>query len=138
MRRSAHPAVIRATVALVAAAILTACSGGSPQPDTSTSASAVGGMAVCDQPTIEGVVKEDVNATYPGATFVSLDEFRCTDGWAVATATVDTSGSTVPAEFFLRAEGQFWVPTNIEDICGTPLAESDVPEPIYVAACGVQ
>ena len=124
--------------ALAACLALAACSGSSPDPDTSTSAATAGGMSVCDQPTIEAVVKDDVNATYPGATFVSLDDFTCADGWVSATATVDTGGSTVPAEFFLRAEGQFWIPTSIEDICSTPLAESDAPEAIYVAACGVQ
>lgn len=124
--------------ALAAVAAVSACSSPSPDPGPSPSGSVVGGMATCDQPTIEAAVAADVNATYPGATFVSLDDFACVEGWASATAQVETSGTTVPTEFFLRAEGQFWVPTSIEDICGTPLAESDVPEQIYVEACGVQ
>ena len=133
MRRLAG---VIAVLAAVAAA--SACSSSSPQPGPSPTDSAVGGMATCDQPTIEAAVAADVNATYPGATFVSLGDFACVDGWASATAQVETSGTTVPTEFFLRAEGQFWVPTSIEDICGTPLVESDVPEPIYIEACGVQ
>ncbi|MFM7211890.1 MAG: hypothetical protein ACKOFP_00325 [Actinomycetota bacterium] len=124
--------------ALAAGIALTACSGSSPEPGPTPSDSAVGGMATCDQATISAAVESDVNATYPGATFVSLDDFTCVEGWASATAQVDTSGTTVPTEFFLRAEGQFWIPTSIEDICSMPLAESDAPEEIYVAACGVQ
>ena len=135
MRR---PRLALALLVASTSAVLVGCSGSSPSPDTSSSSTAVGGQAVCDQPTIEAVVKEDVNATYPGATFVSLDDFSCESGWVAAKATVETSGTTIPAEFFLRAEGQFWVPTSIEDICGTPLAQSEVPEPIYIAACGVQ
>ena len=139
MRRP-HPAraLTLAVAALATAAVLSSCSGSSPSPDGSGSASSVGGQVACDKPTIEAAVKGDVNAAYPGATFVSLDDFSCADGWAAAKATVETSGTQVPAEFFLRAEGQFWVPTSIEDICAKPLAESGIPEPIYVAACGVQ
>ena len=129
---------LTAAAAIAAVSLLSACSGSSPDPGPSPSGSAVGGMATCDEPTITAAVEADVNATYPGATFVSLDEFTCADGWVSATAQVETSGTTVPTEFFLRAEGQFWIPTSIEEICGTPLAESDVPEEIYVAACGVQ
>jgi len=124
--------------ALVAGAFLAACSSPSPEPGPSATETAVGGMATCDEPTVTAAVESDVNATYPGATFVSLDDFTCVNGWVSATAQVETSGTTVPTEFFLRAEGQFWIPTSIEDICGTPLAESDVPEQIYVEACGVQ
>ena len=122
--------------ALVAVGALAACSGGSPEP--SSSSAPIGGEAVCDKAAIESVVKQDVNETYPGATFVSLDSFECKDGWVAAKATVDTSGTTVPTVFFLRAEGQFWVPTSIDEICSTPKAESSVPETIYVAACGLQ
>ena len=124
--------------AIAAGCLLSACSSSSPEPGPSPTDSAVGGMATCDEPTISAAVESDVNATYPGATFVSLGDFACVEGWASATAQVETSGTTVPTEFFLRAEGQFWVPTSIEDICGTPLAESDVPEPIYIEACGAQ
>jgi len=134
MRRLA----LTASVALAAGVLLSACSGASPEPGPSPTDSAVGGMATCDEPTVTAAVEADVNATYPGATFVSLDEFTCADGWVSATAQVETSGTTVPTEFFLRAEGQFWIPISIEDICGTALAESDVPEEIYIEACGVQ
>lgn len=93
---------------------------------------------MCDEATIEKVVSDDVAATYPGAAFVSLDDFDCEGGWAKAQAQVETSGTTVPTVFFLRAEGQFWIPTSIEDICSEAQADSSVPESIYVDACGVQ
>ena len=96
-----------------------------------------GGTAVCDEASVSAVIREDVDQTYPGATFVALESFECIDGWVFARAQVDTSGVVVPTAFFLRAEGQFWIPVSIEEICDTSLAESSVPEEIYVQACGV-
>ena len=56
----------------------------------------------------------------------------------MANAEFEASGSTFPTVVFLRAEGQFWVPTTIEEICTTAQAESGVPADMYVAACGVE
>lgn len=92
---------------------------------------------MCDEASLSAVIREEVDQTYPGATFVSLADFECVDGWAYARAEVDTSGVVVPTAFFLRAEGQFWIPVSIEEICATPSAESSVPGEIYLKACGV-
>lgn len=105
-----------------------------PEPTQTTIG---GGEAVCDDATLSAVIRAEVDQTYPGATFVSLEDYECIDGWAFARARVDTSGVIVPAAFFLQAEGQFWVPVSIEEICATPLAESPVPEAIYLQACDV-
>ena len=117
------------------AAVLSGCAG---TPDGDTSSSPIGGTAVCDEATLTEVVRSDVDQTYPGASFVSLEEFTCDDGWASARALVDTSGAVIPTAFYLRAEGQFWVPVSIEDICSVPLAQSEVPQGIYIQACGPQ
>lgn len=116
---------------------LSACSsdgGGEPTPEPTLD----GGQAVCDEPTIRTAVEADFAANYPGSTFVALEDFRCEGGWAMANAEFEASGSTFPTVVFLRAEGQFWIPTTIEEICATPQAESDVPTDMYVAACGVE
>jgi hypothetical protein len=133
MRRPLAFAIATGAVALV----LVACgsNGGSdptPQPTLD------GGQAVCDEPTIRAAVEADFAANYPGSTFVALEDFTCEGGWAMANAEFEASGSTFPTVVFLRAEGQFWVPTTIEEICATPQAESGVPADMYVAACGVQ
>ena len=126
-----------ALVAIAAAFALTACgsNGGSdPTPEPTID----GGQAVCDEPTIRSAVQADFEANYPGSTFVALDDFRCEGGWAMANAQFEASGSTFPTVVYLRAEGQFWVPTTIEEICANPQAESGVPADMYVAACGTQ
>lgn len=133
MRRIAALAVATGATALV----LVGCSGGGGADPTSEPAP-VGGEAVCDEPTIRAAVEADFEANYPGSTFVSLDDFRCEGGWAMANAEFEASGSTFPTVVFLRAEGQFWIPTTIEEICATAQADSGVPEDMYVAACGVQ
>jgi hypothetical protein len=133
MRRPLAFAIATGAVALVLAAC--GSNGGSdptPQPTLD------GGQAVCDEPTIRAAVEADIAANYPGSTFVALEDFTCEGGWAMANAEFEASGSTFPTVVFLRAEGQFWVPTTIEEICATPQAESGVPADMYVAACGVQ
>lgn len=132
MRRPAGLAVASAAALLA----LVGCGGnGATDP---TSAPTLGGQAVCDEPTIRAAVEADFEANYPGSTFVDMEDFRCEGGWAMANAEFEASGSTFPTVVFLRAEGQFWIPTTIEEICATPQAESDVPSDMYVAACGVQ
>lgn len=127
----------RGIVAVIAGSLLLAACASSTDPDPTSSPTA-GGTAVCDEPTISAVIRQEVDETYPGATFVSLEDLECVDGWAAARALVDTSGVEVTTAFYLRAEGQFWIPTSIEEICSTPLEDSGTPAEIYERACGVQ
>jgi hypothetical protein len=119
-----------------ATALALAACGSNGGSDPTTQPTLDGGQAVCDEPTIRAAVQADFEANYPGSTFVALDDFTCAGGWAMANAEFEASGSTFPTVVFLRAEGQFWVPTTIEEICATPQAESGVPADMYVAACG--
>lgn len=121
---------------LITSLAVAGCSGDSGG-DATAEPTLDGGSAVCDEPTIRAAVEADFEANYPGSTFVAMEDFRCEGGWAMANAEFEASGSTFPTVVYLRAEGQFWVPTTIEEICATPQAESDVPEDMYVAACGV-
>ena len=119
-------ALAGAIAPLLTVAALAACSGGDGGGATSEPTS-VGGQATCDEPTILAAVKADFEANYPGSTFVSMDSYSCEAGWAMADVEFEASGSTFPTVVFLRAEGQFWIPTTIEEICATPQAESGVP-----------
>lgn len=123
-----------ATGGLLALA-LAGCSGGGDTAPSPTE-SPIGGTAECTEAAVGSAVQEEVDTVYPGATFVALESLRCDGGWAYAEAEVDTSGTVVTTAFFLRAEGQFWIPTSIDDICAVPLEQSDAPESIYRAACG--
>lgn len=125
-------------VALGAAVLMLAGCSGNGASDPTPEPTSVGGQAVCDAPTITAAVEADFAANYPGSTFVALEDFTCEGGWAMANAEFEASGSTFPTVVFLRAEGQFWVPTTIEEICATAQAESTVPNDMYVAACGVE
>ncbi|MGA0066563.1 MAG: hypothetical protein ACO3J3_05850 [Candidatus Nanopelagicales bacterium] len=133
MRRPGAAALASGAAVLM----LAGCSGnGSAGPTVQPTLDGV--SAVCDESTIRAAVEADFEANYPGSTFVSLGDFSCQNGWAMANAEFEASGSTFPTVVFLRAEGQFWIPTTIEEICATPQAESGVPEDMYVAACGVE
>lgn len=133
--RAATGAAIALVGALVGA--LAACSGGGDAAPTE-SPSPIGGTAECTEAAVGSAVQVEVDTAYPGATFVALESLNCEDGWAYAEASVDTSGTVVTTAFFLRAEGQFWIPTSIDEICAVPPAQSDVPEAIYLAACGTE
>ena len=134
MRRPHLASWVAAGLAIAGAVGLAACSGASPSPEPSVSSSLIGGNAVCDRPTITKVIGDTVSSTYSGAQFVSLDSYSCEDGWASARAKVDTSGTTVTSQFFLRAEGANWIPVSIDDICGPQ--STPVPQAIRDAACG--
>lgn len=125
-------AVARAAGLAFAGLVLAGCtSGGSGADDAPID----GGTAVCDEATISAVIRQDVDETYPGASFISLQSWECDDGWVFARAEVDTSGVIVPTAFFLQAEGEVWVPTSIEEICSTSENQPDVPASIYAQAC---
>lgn len=132
MRRS-----VRVALAAAVAVTVAGC-GSNGSTDPTPEPTLIDGQAVCDEPTIRAAVEADFDANYPGSTFISLDDFRCESGWAMANAEFEASGSTFPTVVFLRAEGQFWIPTTIEEICATPQSESSAPAQMYVAACGVE
>jgi hypothetical protein len=123
------------TAGLLALTLVGCSNGASDEP--TESATAVDGSASCEEPTILTAVRDDFDANYPGSTFVSLDDYTCVDGWAMADVEFEASGDTFPTVVFLRAEGDMWVPTTIEDICATPKTDSTMPEEMYVAACGL-
>jgi hypothetical protein len=107
----------------------------------------VGGMATCDSESLLAAA----NAGAPsGITYeLSLQGdagFTCADGWAVMFPDeVDASDPDTPITVTLvfEAEGQFWIPKDRMDVCGT-YDESDpnkrpddaqVPAAIFDQAC---
>lgn len=109
----------------------------------------VGGMAECTKAalsdTAEGVISPDEQVG-------SIAGFGCADGWAYALVTVEPSSEDAAASpgaassmmMIFEAEGQFWIPRDPMDVCGTlptvasPLvapADSQVPSFLWSAAC---
>ncbi|MFM9134175.1 MAG: hypothetical protein ACKOT0_01850 [bacterium] len=72
--------------------------------------------------------------TAPAGTAVDAASVRskCDGGWAVVFANATPPGAQSTAVVFLfEAEGQFWVPKTVADVCGG----SDIPEALSAAAC---
>lgn len=145
------PSVRRTLIALavpaVAAVALVGCSSSDSGDSTaSASPSLIGGTTECNETTITEAATTAAEAEQQK--LVTLNGFQCADGWAVADATVGPSdGSTdgeIDVTMVFEAEGQFWIPKDRGDVCGTidsstasPAYPSDaqVPEAIWPAAC---
>jgi hypothetical protein len=109
---------------------LAACSSSSStdkSAEAAPSGSMVGGMTECTKEAVQPAV--DAAAKAMGADNVmSIEDLQCADGWAVASGILGTAaqaGATdgpagAPTLFIFEAEGQFWIPKNAADVCGTP------------------
>ena len=137
MRRS----LALASVSVLSVGLLAACSSDSGD---SGSEEMVGGMTECTDEIInaeaEKVVSEESggeNAWYP-------DSVECADGWAVAfgingAADAPEDGPIgAPTNIIFQQEGQFWIPKDPADVCGTyddgsyP-SDAEIPEALYDA-----
>lgn len=131
------------TTGLVLAALVSGCSSSSTSEAASTAASMVGGMTTCDDATISKAIEESLTAAGEGGTLTSLDSLQCGDGWAAAEATIgDGAGEDVTETLVFQAEGQFWVPKDRGDVCGSVTGaatarpdDAQVPAAIWDLAC---
>lgn len=143
--------VALAALALSTVALTAACSSSSGSSSAASSAaspaassSMVGGMATCDDTTITAEIEKELEAAGEGVKLWGLDGLNCADGWATVQPTVGkTEGEAVTETVIFQAEGQFWIPKNAMDVCGTQgddpsvrPADAQVPEAIYAEACG--
>ena len=128
--------------------LLAACSSGSTAEEAAAtsapSASMVGGMATCDDATFTQVVTDLLAAEGEGTQLFSVDGVECLDGWAAVFPTVGTTEEDAVTETLVfQAEGQFWIPKDRGEVCGTvdandPAAypaDSQVPEGLWGPAC---
>ena len=115
--------------------LMTACS--------SDEGEMVGGMTECTNEIINAEAQEVVesegadNEWYP-------DSVQCSDGWAVAFGTLGDAGQSpedamgAPTNIIFQAEGQFWIPKDQANVCGTyedgdyP-SDAEIPEDLYDA-----
>lgn len=120
-----------ASIALLGAAtlVLAGCSSDSGDEEM------VGGMAEC---TSEAMT-EAVSGSYGEGSFV-ISDYKCEDGWAYASTDPAEGEQAAPRMFIFQAEGQFWIPKQAADVCGTfddgafP-ADATIPESLYDPAC---
>ena len=136
MRRS----IALASVSVLSVGLLAACS--SDSSDTS-SEEMVGGMTECTEEIINAEAEKyaeslgDNTAWYP-------DSVQCADGWAVAfgingAADAPEDGpSGAPTNIIFQQEGQFWIPKDRADVCGTDEdgsypSDAEIPAALYDA-----
>ena len=105
----------------------------------------VGGMTECTEPIISEAALAYVESIDANNTF-TLDTLTCADGWAAASGILGPKDAPAdgpqgaPSVLIFEQEGQFWIPKDQIDVCGTygdgtyP-ADAQVPESLYEAAC---
>jgi len=136
---------MRRSIALAAASIaiagtLAACSSDSSD---SSEGEMVGGMTECTDEIINGEAEKyaqslgDNTAWYP-------ESVQCADGWAVASGILGEADAPedgpigAPTNLIFQQEGQFWIPKDAADVCGTLDGENypsdaEIPEALYDA-----
>lgn len=134
-----------AGVTLVSGLALAGCSSSDSSADATTSpspsTSVIGGMTECTQEAIEPTLKAELD---PDVTLMSFDDLQCADGWATVGAVIGDGTKGAPTSYIFEQEGQFWIPKQQADVCGTidydkdPVAypaDALVPEALFTAAC---
>ena len=116
--------------------LMTACS--------SDEGEMVGGMTECTDKIVNGEAEEYISEMSDGANQWYPDSVACSHGWAVAygingaAGQSDGDASGAPANIIFPAEGQFWIPKDPADVCGTygdgdyP-SDAEIPEDLYEA-----
>jgi hypothetical protein len=131
MRKS----IALASVSVLSIGLLAACSSGDEEM--------VGGMTECTDEIINAEATAYVEQQGPENTWYP-DTVQCADGWAVASGIIGLvdppadGPQGAPANLIFQQEGQFWIPKNAVDVCGTydgdnyP-SDAEIPEALYVA-----
>lgn len=136
---------MRRSLALVAAAVavsatLAACS----SDDSSSEGEMVGGMTECTDEIINAEAQKVIEADSGGENTWTPDSVQCADGWAVASGLIgpvdapEGGPQGAPANLIFQQEGQFWIPKDAVDVCGTfdgdnyP-GDAEIPEALYDA-----
>ena len=136
MRRS----LALAAAAVAVSATLAACS----SDDSSSEGEMVGGMTECTDEIINAEAEKAVDANSGGENVWEPGSVECADGWAAAFGSIDIKDAPedgpqgAPATLIFQQEGQFWIPKDAVDVCGTyedgtyP-SDAEIPESLYEA-----
>ena len=142
-----------AGAAALAIAGLSACSSGGTATEATAAASAaaspIGGMTTCDKAGLDSSVQAAAVALGADNVF-TIDTVDCASGWAVVTGILGAADAPAdgpmgaPTSLIFEAEGQFWIPKAVADVCGTPWpntsgtdapADALIPADLYATAC---
>ena len=150
MRSNMKFAALAGAVALAIAG-LSACSSGGTATEATAAAAAspIGGMTTCDKAALDSSVQAAAVALGADNVF-TIDTVECASGWAVVTGILGAADAPAdgpqgaPTSFIFEAEGQFWIPKAVADVCGTPWpntsgtdapADALIPADLYASAC---
>ncbi len=109
----------------------------SPSPSTSV----IGGMTECTQAAIEPTLTAELKGD---TQLMAFNDLMCADGWATVSAVIGDGKQGAPTAYIFEQEGQFWIPKQAADVCGTinyktePVAypsDAEVPEVLFASAC---
>ena len=140
-----------AGAAALAIAGLSACSSGGTATEATAAAAAspIGGMTTCDKAGLDSSVQAAAVALGADNVF-TIDTVECASGWAVVSGILGAADAPAdgpqgaPTSLIFEAEGQFWIPKAVADVCGTPWpntsgtdapADALIPADLYASAC---
>ena len=123
----------------IAGLSLAACSS-SDSTTAEASTPMVGGMTECTKEAVQPAVDAAVVAL-GGDNQMPIEDLQCATGWAVASGILGPKDAPAdgpqgaPFSFVFEAEGQFWVPKDKAQVCGTSESDAEVPADLYAAGC---
>jgi hypothetical protein len=106
-------------------------------------------MTTCDKAALDSSVQAAAVALGADNVF-TIDTVDCASGWAVVSGILGAADAPAdgpqgaPTSFIFEAEGQFWIPKAVADVCGTPWpntsgtdapADALIPADLYASAC---
>ena len=103
----------------------------------------VGGMTECTKAALAQPATAAAQDLGPNNLY-TVDTLDCADGWAVTSgvlSSTDNPDMGAPTSFIFEQQGQFWVPKDKADVCGTnPVtttapSDAQIPADLYVAGC---
>lgn len=137
---------MRRSLAITSASFLAVglLAGCSSSDDSSSEGEMVGGMTECTDEIINTEAEKYIEEMSDGENAWSPDSVQCADGWAVASGlngpvdAPEDGPQGAPMNIIFQAEGQFWVPKDAADVCGTPdgdayPSDAEIPEALYSA-----
>ena len=149
MRSNMKLAALAGAAALAIAGLSACSSGGTATEAASATASPIGGMTTCDKAALDSSVQAAAVALGADNVF-TIDTVECASGWAVVTGILGAADAPAdgpqgaPTSLIFEAEGQFWIPKAVADVCGTPWpntsgtdapADALIPAGLYATAC---
>ena len=108
----------------------------------------VGGMTECTEEAVGKAASAWVKSLSESNAF-ELEHLDCAEGWAVASGTLGPEDAPpdgpqgAPTSLIFQQEGQFWIPKQKVDVCGTfnseapdrAPADAEVPAALWFPGC---